>query len=72
MKVLDTYFEMIDKAKSVACITLAFGIAKGLKASSPDNRPEDQIIFMLLEKEDRPPPTQAEARAKPKPPRSSS
>lgn len=62
LKVLDTYFEMIDTAKSVACITLAFGVAKGLKAKLTDNRPEDQIIFMLLEKEDRPP-----APRKPKP-----
>ena len=54
LHVLDTYFEMIDKAESVACITLAFGVAKGLKAKLSDNRPEDQIIFMLLEKEDKP------------------
>jgi phosphatidylserine/phosphatidylglycerophosphate/cardiolipin synthase-like enzyme len=54
LKVLDTYFEMIDKAESVACITLAFGVAKSLKDKLRDNRPEDQIIFMLLEKEDKP------------------
>lgn len=54
IQVLDTYFEMIDKAESVACITLAFGVDKGLKAKLSDNRPEDQIIFMLLEKEDKP------------------
>jgi len=56
LKVLETYFELIDKAKSVACITLAFGVAKGLNAKLMDNRPEDQIIFMLLEKEDKPRP----------------
>jgi phosphatidylserine/phosphatidylglycerophosphate/cardiolipin synthase-like enzyme len=67
LKVLDTYFDMIDTAKSVACITLAFGIAKDLKAKLSDNRPEDQIIFMLLEKEDRPPiPRKSKAGAKPK------
>jgi phosphatidylserine/phosphatidylglycerophosphate/cardiolipin synthase-like enzyme len=69
VKVLDTYFDMIDTAKSVACITLAFGIAKGLKAKLADNRPEDQIIFMLLEKEDRPPlPRKPKPGAKPKQP----
>jgi phosphatidylserine/phosphatidylglycerophosphate/cardiolipin synthase-like enzyme len=56
LKVLNTYFDMIDTAKSVACITLAFGVSKGLKAKLADNRPEDQIIFMLLEKEDKPAP----------------
>jgi phosphatidylserine/phosphatidylglycerophosphate/cardiolipin synthase-like enzyme len=54
LKVLDTYFNMVDKAESMACITLAFGVSKGLKGKLADNRPENQIIFMLLEKEDRP------------------
>ena len=74
LKVLDTYFEMIDKAKSVACITLAFGVAKDLKAKLMDNRPENQIVFMLLEKEDKPPPPRktkpadgAKPRKKPEP-----
>src|SRR5262245_31922777 len=68
LKVLDTYFDMIDTAKSVACITLAFGIAKGLKTKLTDNRPEDQIIFMLLEKEDRPPlPRKTKTKKKPEP-----
>ena len=66
VQVLDTYFEMIDKAKSVACITLAFGVAKGLKAKLADNKPENQIVFMLLEKEDKPaPPRKAKAGAVP-------
>jgi len=56
LAVLDTYFEMIDKAESLACITLAFGVAKSLKDKLSDNRPENQIIFMLLEKEDKPAP----------------
>lgn len=56
LTVLDTYFEMIDRAKSVACITLAFGVAKGLRAKLKDNKPENQIVFMLLEKEDKAPP----------------
>jgi phosphatidylserine/phosphatidylglycerophosphate/cardiolipin synthase-like enzyme len=69
VKILETYFDMIDTAKSVACITLAFGIAKGLKAKLTDNRPEDQIIFMLLEKEDRPPlPRKPKPGAKPRKP----
>jgi len=61
-KVLDTYFDMIDRAEAVACITLAFGVAKGLKKKLEDNQPENQIVFMLLEKEDLPPKA-----AKPKP-----
>jgi phosphatidylserine/phosphatidylglycerophosphate/cardiolipin synthase-like enzyme len=63
--VLDTYFEMIDKAKSVACITLAFGVAVKLKNKLSDNRPEDQIIFMLLEKEDKPAPKKKKPPKKP-------
>lgn len=71
VKVLDTYFDMIDTAKSVACITLAFGVAKGLKAKLKDHQPDDQIVFMLLEKEDRPPRPRkkdgAKAKKKPEP-----
>jgi phosphatidylserine/phosphatidylglycerophosphate/cardiolipin synthase-like enzyme len=68
LKVLDTYFEMIDTAVSVACITLAFGVAKGLKAKLADHKPENQIVFMLLEKEDKPNPprTRKPGAAKPK------
>ena len=73
LEVLDTYFEMIDKAESVACITLAFGVAKSLKAKLSDNRPEDQIIFMLLEKEDKPAAkARTPSRRKSRPRRSSS
>lgn len=61
LEVLDTYFEMIDKAESVACITLAFTVSKSLKEKLSDNRPEDQIIFMLLEKEDKPAPARKNA-----------
>jgi phosphatidylserine/phosphatidylglycerophosphate/cardiolipin synthase-like enzyme len=68
LAVLETYFNMIDKAKSVACITLAFGVARGLKAKLSDNRPEDQIIFMLLEKEDKPAPKKKGAEPPKKPP----
>jgi phosphatidylserine/phosphatidylglycerophosphate/cardiolipin synthase-like enzyme len=68
LDVLDTYFEMIDKAESVACITLAFSVAKSLKEKLSDNRPEDQIIFMLLEKEDKPAPKRKNAKPPKTPP----
>lgn len=71
LHVLDMYFEMIDKAASVVCITLAFGVAKGLKAKLADNKPGNQIVFMLLEKEDKPAPPRKPkpgAAAKPKKP----
>jgi phosphatidylserine/phosphatidylglycerophosphate/cardiolipin synthase-like enzyme len=68
LQVLDTYFEMIDTAASVACITLAFNVAKGLKEKLSDNRPEDQIIFMLLEKEDKPAPKRKNAKTPKTPP----
>ncbi len=66
--VLNTYFDMIDKAQSVACITLAFGVAKDLKDRLKDNKPDNQIVFMLLEKEDKPAPPRKDAKPQATPP----
>jgi phosphatidylserine/phosphatidylglycerophosphate/cardiolipin synthase-like enzyme len=49
---LDTYFELVDKSQSSACITLAFGVSKQLKDKLLDNNYKNSIIFMMLEKKD--------------------
>lgn len=54
LKVLDMYVDMVDQADSLACITLAFGINKAFKSKLMDNAPHSPLVFMLLEKEDRP------------------
>jgi phosphatidylserine/phosphatidylglycerophosphate/cardiolipin synthase-like enzyme len=54
LNMLDLYFEMVDRAKTLSCITLAFGINAALKDKLKDNTPEDHITFMLLEKADAP------------------
>lgn len=54
VSILNTYFDMIARAKAVGCITLAFGVAAGLKSRLQTNTPKSPIVFMLLEKEDRP------------------
>jgi phosphatidylserine/phosphatidylglycerophosphate/cardiolipin synthase-like enzyme len=69
LEALETYFDMIAQAQTVACITLAFGVAKDLKSRLRENKPENQIVFMLLEKEDRePPPRKGQSTKKPKEP----
>jgi hypothetical protein len=68
LKVLEMYFDMVSTAKAVGCITLAFGVAAGLKSRLRQNTADSAIVFMLLEKEDRPPlKRQAKPGAKPKP-----
>ncbi len=52
--VLELYERLVDEADDVACITLAFGIGKGLKARLEDNTPDNALLFMLLEKKDVP------------------
>lgn len=53
-QVLEMYCTMIDKAPTLGCITLAFGINKAFKAMLKDNTKNSGLVFMLLEKEDRP------------------
>jgi phosphatidylserine/phosphatidylglycerophosphate/cardiolipin synthase-like enzyme len=52
--VLDMYVRMVDEAKDLSCITLAFGINKTFKKLLADNRTNSHIAFFLLEKEDKP------------------
>jgi phosphatidylserine/phosphatidylglycerophosphate/cardiolipin synthase-like enzyme len=54
LKILDLYFEMVDRAKTLSCITLAFGINAALKEKLQDNTPENHMTFLLLEKKDAP------------------
>jgi phosphatidylserine/phosphatidylglycerophosphate/cardiolipin synthase-like enzyme len=52
--VLALYFQLVDEAEKLACITLAFGINKDFKARLTDNTPDNAIAFFLLEKKDKP------------------
>jgi phosphatidylserine/phosphatidylglycerophosphate/cardiolipin synthase-like enzyme len=52
--VLDMYAAMVDEARDLACITLAFGINKTFKNLLKDNPPDGPLGFLLLEKEDKP------------------
>jgi phosphatidylserine/phosphatidylglycerophosphate/cardiolipin synthase-like enzyme len=52
LDMLDTYFELVDQAKSSACITLAFGVSEALKKKLLDNNSKNSIVFMMLEKKD--------------------
>ena len=54
--VLDMYAAMVDEAKGLSCITLAFGISQVFKKALSDNRKDSHIGFFLLEKEDKPNP----------------
>ena len=51
---LDSYAELLDSAGRQACITLAFGIASTFKEVLKDNTSASHLVFMLLEKRDRP------------------
>lgn len=52
LAVLDTYSKLLDQAKSLACITLAFGVNKAFKARLVDNTAANALTFLLLEKKD--------------------
>jgi len=54
--VLDMYAHMVDEAKDLSCITLAFGISDAFKQLLKDNTTNSHISFFLLEKEDKPNP----------------
>jgi phosphatidylserine/phosphatidylglycerophosphate/cardiolipin synthase-like enzyme len=55
-EVLAMYAEMVDKAASLSCITLAFGINNLFKELLEDNTVRSCLAFFLLEKEDKPNP----------------
>jgi len=52
--ILELYFQLVDEAEHLACITLAFGINKDFKARLTDNTADNAIAFFLLEKKDKP------------------
>jgi phosphatidylserine/phosphatidylglycerophosphate/cardiolipin synthase-like enzyme len=54
IEVLDLYVELVDKAESLACITLAFGVNERFKSQLKDNTPQDHLTFLLLEQKDKP------------------
>jgi len=53
---LDSHARLLDGADAQACITLAFGIGAPFKALLKDNTAQGSLVFMLLEKKDRPDP----------------
>ncbi len=53
---LSAYAALLDSAEHSAAITLAFGIADVFKDILVDNTVRDHIIFILLEKQDKPRP----------------
>lgn len=55
-EVLKMYATMVDDARDLACITLAFGIGAVFKDLLKDNTKQSHITFMLLEKKDQPNP----------------
>jgi phosphatidylserine/phosphatidylglycerophosphate/cardiolipin synthase-like enzyme len=54
LDVLDFYFDLVDGASREACITLAFGVSDKFKALLKDHTALNGLVFMLLEKADRP------------------
>ena len=54
--VLQSYARLLDEAGGVACITLAFGVAPVFKELLRDNTAQSSLVFMLLEKKDKPRP----------------
>lgn len=54
--VLDMYVGLVDSARSCACITLAFGINQSFKQVLQDNTAQSPVVFILLDKRDRPNP----------------
>lgn len=51
---LELYGTLLDAADVFSCATLAFGINKDFKELLRDNTSSNHIVFLLLEKEDRP------------------
>jgi len=54
LDVLEMYADLVDNAKRLSCITLAFGIGKEFKRLLKDNTKLSHVAFFLLEKEDKP------------------
>lgn len=54
LDVLDLYVDLVDKAETLACITLAFGVNERFKNQLKDNTQQDHLTFLLLEQKDKP------------------
>lgn len=54
--VLGYYAGLLDRARQQACITLAFGVGDVFKDLLKDNTAQSHLVFMLLEKKDKPKP----------------
>ena len=61
LTVLESHAALLDGADDQACITLAFGIGAPFKALLSENTTQNPLVFMLLEKQDRPDPRKPEA-----------
>ena len=59
--VLRSYASLLDTAGKVGCITLAFGIGDAFKDLLADNTAQSALVFMLLEKRDKPDPKRKKA-----------
>ena len=55
------YVDMVDSANASSFITLAFGINKAFRTRLLDNPPDGHIVFLLLEKKDKPNPHSRDA-----------
>jgi phosphatidylserine/phosphatidylglycerophosphate/cardiolipin synthase-like enzyme len=56
LDMLNLYSTMVESARDFSAITLAFGISSELKSLLTSNTDRGHIVFLLLEKEDRPNP----------------
>jgi phosphatidylserine/phosphatidylglycerophosphate/cardiolipin synthase-like enzyme len=54
--VLKSYATLLDQAKELGCITLAFGIGDTFKSLLAENTDHNALIFALLERKDQPDP----------------
>jgi phosphatidylserine/phosphatidylglycerophosphate/cardiolipin synthase-like enzyme len=54
--VLNSYAALLDSAPHEGCVTLAFGIAPVFKTALQDNTAQQAIVFLMLEKQDKPNP----------------
>ena len=54
--VLEAYAVLLDTAAREGCITFAFGVGAAFKDLLKDNTAQNAIVFMLLEKQDKPDP----------------
>ncbi len=56
LTVLDAYADLLDTADQHGCITFAFGVGAKFKTLLADNTAQNGLMFLLLEKRDRPDP----------------